>query len=357
MSRNDTDRPPTLGDLAKAAGVSKGTASNVFNRPDIVRAEVRERVLEVARSINYAGPDPKGRLLGTGRVNAIGVATTEPLAYFFDDPFARILMKGIAEACDAEGLGVSLISASDEADLAWNMHSALVDGFVLFCLTGAQKLIAQSRERRLPFVALDFGDAGDTLSAIGIDNVAAARRLARHLLDLGHRRFAVLAMDFDNEGVGRATMAQVEAAIYTTSRDRVIGTFRELEAAGIDTAGVPIFETTGEDATVGAALEEIFAREPVPTALVAQSDRIALLALDWLKARGLAVPGDVSLVGFDGVPEGETSDPPLTTMRQPIAELGRRAVRAIVERPTEIRRETLETELVVRGSTAPPPAS
>ncbi|TIU77097.1 MAG: LacI family transcriptional regulator, partial [Mesorhizobium sp.] len=80
-------RPIRLADIAKAAGVSHGTASNVFSRPEIVRAEVRERVKAVAEQMGYAGPDPKGRLLRAGKVNAIGVATTEPLSYFFDDPF------------------------------------------------------------------------------------------------------------------------------------------------------------------------------------------------------------------------------------------------------------------------------
>src|SRR5690606_36521353 len=113
-------RPVRLADVAKAAGVSQGTASNVFNRPDLVRDEVRQRVVATAQALGYAGPDPKGRLLRAGKVNAIGVATAEPLAYFFEDPFARVLMTGISEACDANGAGLSLVSAMSEEKLAWN---------------------------------------------------------------------------------------------------------------------------------------------------------------------------------------------------------------------------------------------
>ena len=91
-----------------------------------------------------------------------------------------------------------------------------------------------------------------------------------------------------------------------------------------------------------------------PTAILAQSDRIAMRALDWLKARGLAVPRDVSVIGFDGVPEGAAADPPLTTIRQPILDLGRRAVQVILEHGGEVRRETLDVELLVRASTGPP---
>src|SRR4051794_19768368 len=99
------DKIVRLADVARAAGGSQGTASNVFNRPQLVREEVRERVEATARSLGYRGPDPKGKLLRAGKVNAIGVATAEPLSYFFDDPFARVLMTGIAEACDAQGAG------------------------------------------------------------------------------------------------------------------------------------------------------------------------------------------------------------------------------------------------------------
>ncbi len=355
MSKSSFEKAVTLADVARAAGVSKGTASNVFNRPKIVRPEVRERVREAAKAIGYHGPDPKGRLLSAGKVNAIGVATVLPLSYFFEDPFMRVLMTGITEACDANGTGISLVSAANEEELAWNMSSAVVDGFILFCLLDAERLIVQSRERQLPFVALAFGHDDESLSEVGVDDVAGARLAARHLLDLGHRRFAVLSLEFTEGGSGRATPERMSAGAYPETVNRVKGYFEAMEAFGIDTASVPVFETENDEATVHRALEEIFAETSPPTALLAQSDRMALIALDWLKARGLSVPGDVSVVGFDGVPEGATSSPPLTTVRQPIAELGRRAVRMILEHAGEVRREKLDVDLVVRGSTAPPP--
>ena len=93
-----------------------------------------------------------------------------------------------------------------------------------------------------------------------------------------------------------------------------------------------------------------------PTALLAQSDRMAMRALEWLAERGVEVPRDVSVVGFDGVPEAAHADPPLTTIRQPIREIGRRAVEIIIAHGPEVRREALAVDLVVRASTAPPPA-
>lgn len=348
-----TGRNARLTDVAEAAGVSKATVSNVFNRPELVRDEVRARVLAAAAAIGYSGPDPRGRMLSAGKVNAIGVATAEPLAYFFGDPFARTMMGGITEACDAAGVGLSLISATEDA-LSWSIRSALVDGLILFCLEDAERLIAASRERRLPFVTLALGDGDPTVPAVGIDEAEGARLAAEHLAGLGHRRFAVLAMEMTGDRVGRVTPAEVEAADYAASRDRVRGYFAALAAHGVDTAAVPVFACLG-DADVAAALAALFALPDPPTALLAQSDRIAMAALDWLAARGIPVPGAVSVVGFDGVPEAAGTTPPLTTVHQPIAEIGRRAVELILEHPDEARRETLPVTLVIRASTAPPP--
>lgn len=348
------DKVLRLADVAKAAGVSQGTASNVFSRPHLVRAEVREHVEATAKAMGYAGPDPKGRLLRAGKVNAIGVASAEPLSYFFEDPFARNLMSGIAQGCDRFGAGIALISAANEQKLAWNIRSALVDGFILFCIERGPELVALSRERQLPFVALELKTEDESISAIGIDNVTGAREAARHLARLGHRRFAILAYSFIDDRTGPVGMKEVEAAVYTSSRDRVLGYFEGMAEFGIDTAAVPIYETENEETSVRAALDYVFAAAEPPTALLAMSDRIALFAIDWLKERGLAVPQDVSIVGFDGVPEAAQSNPPLTTIAQPIEEIGRRAVEMILGGDGKPHQEVLPLDLVVRGSTAPP---
>jgi DNA-binding LacI/PurR family transcriptional regulator len=188
---------------------------------------------------------------------------------------------------------------------------------------------------------------------VGVDDLAGARLAAEHLTGLGHRRFAVLTMELGEGTSGPATLQRVLGADYATSRVRVEGYFAALEAAGIDTGAVPIFETTADSATIDAALADLFAAPEPPTALLAESDRIAMRALDWLKAHGLAVPGAVSVIGFDGVPEGAATDPPLTTIRQPITEMGRRAVEVIMERSDATIRESLDVELVVRASTGP----
>jgi DNA-binding LacI/PurR family transcriptional regulator len=343
-----------LADVAKAAGVSQGTASNAFSRPEVVREEVRERVLATAKTLGYTGPDPKGRLLRAGKVNAIGVATAEPLSYFFEDPFARVVMSGITEVCDAHGAGISLVSAANDEKLAWNIQSALVDGFILFCIEGGPRLVELTRERQLPFVALELGIEDPDISAIGVDNLAGARQAARHLADLGHRRYGVLAMPFFDDRSGPIPFAEVPTAIYSDSRSRVAGYFDVLRGRGIDTDSIPIYETKGEERTAREAVDYLLSLPEPPTAILSMSDRLALAAIERLRERGLRVPQDISVMGFDGIPEAAFSDPPLTTMAQPIAEIGRQAVKAILEDDGQVHRVTLPVELVVRASTASP---
>jgi DNA-binding LacI/PurR family transcriptional regulator len=310
-----------------------------------------------ARELGYAGPDPKGRLLRAGKVNAVGVATAEPLSYFFEDEFARVLMAGMSEACDAAGAGLALVSAKNDERLAWNIQSALVDGFVLLCIEGGERLVELTRERQLPFVALALGRPDETVSAVGVDDYEGGRLAAEHIAGLGHRRIGVLALELDDQHEGPADLARIEAATYSTTRDRALAYFDVFEKLGVPRAAVPVYETRSTRDSVGRGLEHMFSQGERPTAILAMSDRVAMFALDWLHSRGLRVPEDVSIIGFDGVPEAATTEPPLTTVEQPIAEIGRRAVERILAGETGVKREILPVTLVVRGSTAPPPRS
>lgn len=345
-----------LADVAKAAGVSQGTASNVFSRPEVVREEVREHVLETAKQLGYAGPSLTGRLLRAGKVNAIGVAAVEPLAYFFNDPWARALLAAISEICDANGTGLALVSAKDRQTVDWNVKSALVDGFILLCVEGGEKLVQLTRERQLPFIALALNDDDPSVPSISVDNIGGAAAAAMHLAELGHRRFAVLATEFSADHIGPVSIGEIDRAIYSTSRDRALGYWQALAAFGIGREDIPFYETSNDKPSVEAGLDYLFSQTVPPTAILAMSDNIALLTITWLNARGLSVPDDVSIIGFDGVPEGGMTEPGLTTVAQPFAEIARRAVQAVLEDAMPTERETIGVTLVVRGSTAAPPA-
>jgi DNA-binding LacI/PurR family transcriptional regulator len=344
-----------LADVAKAAGVSAGTASNVFNRPEIVSPEVRSRVEAAARRLGYNGPDPKGRLLRAGKVNAIGVVTSDDTADAFQDPYTRLVMRGVAEECDARGAGLALVSTK-QSESAWRIQTALVDGFIVSCYKVDDAVVALAQERKLPFVSLDL-DAGPGTSSVLIEDRRGAALAAAHVLELGHRRIGILSLPGKGccEDGPTTGLAHIEATASRFMRDRLAGYRDALAAHGLTLEQVPVVELPGyHDATVR-ALVEFLGAHPDLTALVAMADLLALAALEAARARGLRVPEDLSIVGFDDVIEAAESDPPLTTVAQPAYEKGRLAARMIFEGGPP-RSELLPVKLVVRGSTARPRA-
>jgi DNA-binding LacI/PurR family transcriptional regulator len=343
--------PVRLREVAEAAGVSHGTASNVFNRPEIVREEVRERVLAAAERLGYGGPSPMGRLLRAGKANAIGIAAGEPLEYFFTDAWARTLLGAVSEACDARGAGLALVSMAPGREMAWNIESALVDGFVLLC-GGREHLVEMTRRRGLPFVALSLDTTEPGAPAIDIDDLGGALEAGRHLTALGHERVAILGIG-TAEGPVAMTPEAVEALPSLNVRRRAGGYWAALAEIGMAREDMPIVLARADRACIGAAMEMLFAEEPAPTAVLAMSDRLALGAMDWLAARGIRVPGDVSVLGFDGTPGAAVARPGLTTVAQPFARIAERAVTAILEDRMPTQREILPLSLIVRGSTGP----
>lgn len=342
-----------LADVARAAGVSQGTASNVFSRPEIVRAEVRLRVEASARKLGYSGPDPKGRLLRGGKVNAIGVVVSEKLTDFFDNPYNREFMAGIAEVCDARGAGVSLISAVDERAIAWSIDSAVVDGFVLQCVEDGSRLLDLARKRKLPFVAIDM-DAGPDMSTLDVDHRGGARLAAEHLVKLGHRKFGIVSLEVACDGrVGLVDRARRLAVQDSVTRERFLGYADAFAAAGISIDDVSIVESSNDRKTGAVMAAALFDASHDVTAVLAMSDVLALSVMACAKDRGLSVPGDLSVVGFDDIAEAAVAAPPLTTIHQPIADKGRRAAHLIFDHGAP-RKEILPVDLVIRGSTAPP---
>jgi DNA-binding LacI/PurR family transcriptional regulator len=349
----DVKRVVRLADVARDAGVSQGTASNVFNRPELVRVEVRERVEEAARRLGYGGPDPRGRLLRAGKVNAIGVVTADPMAYSFRDPFSRLLLAGIAEVCDENGAGMALVSAASGEQAAWSIETALVDGFIVHCLDDGDRLIGLARKRGIPFVAIDL-DAGPGTSSVVIEDRRGAYVAARHLLDLGHRELAILALETRSDGrLGWADAERLRACSCRVERDRLGGYGAALAEHGL--ALERVMEAPNELTAAVDFAGRLLDEAPQTTAIAAMSDILALAAIEAARRRGLRVPDDLSVVGFDDIPEAATASPPLTTIAQPIAEKGRVAARLIFE-ASQPQSRVLEVALIERGSTAAPPA-
>jgi DNA-binding LacI/PurR family transcriptional regulator len=355
-----TNRRAKLKDVAKAAGVSQGTASNAFNRPELVRPLVRERVEKAARELGYFGPDPKARLLRVGKVNAIGVVTGQwaPLAELFRHPYPRAFLSGVAEVCDEKGSGLALVSGVGDTK-AWGISNAIVDGFIIHTEEEiAEKVVEIAKRRRLPFVLIDT-EAGPDANWVRLDDRSGAREAARHLVGLGHRRFAILSV---LRARGRETIFHDPgthhhrlAAGFIHDSERIAGYAEAFTEAGISIDDMPIIEAPAS--TVGAASGALtlFDRAPGATAVLTSSDTQALAVLAEARRRNISVPGDLSVVGFDDQPEAALADPPLTTVFQPVVEKGRAAARILFEGGPP-RHIVLPLQLIVRASTAPPPS-
>jgi DNA-binding LacI/PurR family transcriptional regulator len=292
--------------------------------------------------------------LRTGKVNAIGVAAAEPLDYFFADPWARRLLTEVAEVCDARGAGLALVSLGEGQQLGWGIESALVDGFLLRC-AGRELIVEVAQKRGLPFVALSRDTDEENVPAVDIDDQGGAYTAAKHLLDLGHRRIAILGIGLGDEA--RLVKPEaVRATHFVNVRERAHGYWAALAEAGISEIEAPFVAVRNDAANIGEALALLFeGPHAAPTALLAMSDRLALAALDWLTEQGMRVPEEVSVVGFDGIPEAAISVPPLTTMEQPYRQIAERAVSAILDGDLPEKREVLPLELVVRESAGPAP--
>lgn len=351
--------PVRLSDVAKAAGVSLGTASNVFNKPDQVRAGIRENVLAVAASLGYSGPNPTGRILMGGKVHAVGVVTANPLGFFFYDPFNREFMVGFTEVCAQSGAGVALISAQADTTGGWGVGTAVVDGFVLIALADPTVPVAMAKRRNLPFVTVDFALGPETPS-LRVDDRGGCKMAVQHLLGLGHRKFAILSIILSDESrtadLGRPVLVSRErrlAASIPVTRERLLGYADGLAEGGISIDDVPIIEVQKGPGGAEVAAALLFDLAPQATAVLAMADYIALGFLDVARRRRVDVPGAVSVVGFDGTPDGAFATPPLTSVQQPAIEKGRLAAEMILD-PGPVRHEILPVTLLVRGSTAAP---
>lgn len=350
-------RPATLASLAAELGVSRTTVSNAYNRPDQLSPELRRRVLDTARQLGYPGPDPVARSLRTRRAGAVGLLLTEGLSYAFRDPAAIGFLEGLTLACEEAEQGLLLVPANPEADHARTaaaVHQAGVDGFVVYSVPDDDPHFAAVLQRPVPTVICDQPRIAG-IDHVGIDDHAAMAGIGRHLIDLGHRRIGVICMRLGREPHdGPVDVGRQRAAHYHVQRARLAGLAEAFGAVLVDWARVPVVERFHHTTASGAsAAAELLTHDPCLTALVCTSDVLGIGALHEARRRGLRVPEDVSVTGFDGVPEAERAG--LTTVRQPVLQKGSAAGRLLLSHADAARSRTVElpTDLVVRTSTGP----
>lgn len=331
--------------------------SNAYNRPDQLSPELRKRVLDTARRLGYPGPDPVARSLRTRKAGAVGLLLTENLSYAFRDPGAVGFLEGLALACEDAGQGLQLIPASPEREDVASVHRAGVDGFVVYSVPDDDPHLAAVLERPVPVVICDQPRI-ETLDWVGPDDEGAVKLIAEHLIKLGHRRIGVSCMRLARaRNDGPASLQRQANASFHVQKARLTALAEAFSEAGVDWTNVPVVErfdhTSASGASAAAQLMEI---DPDITAIVCTSDILALGALNEARSRGLHVPENITITGFDGIVDAERAG--LTTVRQPVLEKGRAAGRLLLNtaEPGRPREVFLETQLMT-GSTSGPPRS
>lgn len=318
-----TIRRATISDVAREADVSPSTASVVFSGKTPVSDATRRRVLAAAANLGYIGPDPRAASLRLGRSGIVGVVVGSSMNHLFLDPVQRLMMDGLAEEVAPFGAGLLLLRTGTDVENAPSLLTAPLDAAVLIgCDLPLRHSLDAAHSRGLPIVVIE-GDAGPGVPRILLDNRDAQRTAAAYLRDLGHTDVAIVTLRPSFEVGGGWLDADVDITIDVT-RERLEGARDVFPTA-------PALATAGSSIDEGLAAGRVLFADPHrrPTAVIAQSDLLAAGVIRAAEEAGLAVPGDVSVTGFDGVPVDGLAPYELTTLVQSATDKGRAAGGAV----------------------------
>jgi LacI family transcriptional regulator len=329
----------TLEEIAKLAGVSRSTVSRVINNHVSVRPTVRERVLQVIEETGYH-PDPAARWLASQRSGILGLVVPRAIQFLFTDPYYPRIMQGISQTCNIHDYILSLFlfhTADDEEKIAMRvLRNKLVDGIIVSALPIGDPLTAQLQAYEIPFVMIGRPADPSTINFVDVDNVSGAYNGVSHLIRTGYQRIATITCPL-NTMVGQ---------------DRRQGYLNALNERGRSVDEALIIEGDFTEQGGYLAMQRLLHLQP--DAVFVASDTMALGALRALRQAGLSVPGDIAVIGYDDLPSSAISDPPLTTIRQPIRRLGAQAVEILLDilnnGPQPPRHVVTTTELVIRTS-------
>lgn len=352
---------PTLQTVADVVGVSRSTVSNAYSRPDQLSPQLRARILAAAEQLGYAGPNAVARSLRSGRAGAIGVLLTDSLSYAFVDPYAVRFLRGLSEAAERHDTGLLLLPLSfgDDADAERKVREAVVDGFCVYCVPEWHFALTAIKSRGLPIVTTEYRpDADPADICVGIDEQAAAYDAASHVARLGHRRVAVLSVMAERHSLtgdsGPAVVDDIDSIGDFDTRERLRGFRRAFADFDVKWSEVSVTDAVANSREAGnVAASYVLDQADRPTAVLACTDLLALGTLDAAAARGIQVGSQLSVTGFDDIPEARTAG--LTTVRQPAIDKGVIAGQLLLDPPEEAsqRQVRLPTELIVRASTGP----
>lgn len=326
----------TIVNVARESGVSYSTVSRVLNGFEFVKESTRHRVLEAAERLGYVA-NAQARSLAGGRSNVVGL-----LVPTLDNGYIGEIARGIDEELAKAGYNLMLYTTrrhrGKESLYVNTIASGLTDGLILLVPLVPTEYLDALREQNFPYVLVDQADITDKSFVVDTTNWQGTYEATRYLAELGHRRIAFITGLMDlNSAVYR--LDGYKAALT----DEDIPLMDELIVEG------DFWQPSGYK-----AMQELLQLPEMPTAVFASNDLMAFGAMEAIREHGLSIPGDFSIIGFDDIPEVSITYPKLTTVRQPLEQMGRDGVRLLLEqleypeRPPK--RLTLATQLIVRDS-------
>lgn len=328
----------TLEKIGELAGVSRATVSRVINNHPNISPEVRERVERIIAETGYQ-PNQAARSLASNQSNVMGLVIPNVVQAVFTDPYYPRLTQGISAACNQLDytLALFLFHSPEEEQFAVRRFSnnSLIDGLIITADNYINPFLPQLVKRNVPFVYIGRPQTTESVTYIDVDHIGGSYNGTKHLIDLGFKRIAQLGTKRNTAGEDRDEgyrRAMAEAG-YAVDEDYVVyGDFTERSGYEAMQRLIPLR----------------------PDAVFIQSDTMALGATRALRDAGLSVPGDMAIVSFDDLPPALLTEPPLTTVRQPVHDVGKLAVETLIDRivnPGQPPKHViLPTELVIRGS-------
>jgi LacI family transcriptional regulator len=330
----------TLEDIARQAGVSRSTVSRVVNEYPNVSEDVRSRVLEVIQKTGFH-PNAAARTLASQHSWTLGMVLPQSVSQFFTDPYYPHLTKGIAQACNDHNYTLALFlvaSKEDEKKIFTRVtRKGLLDGVLVQSgHHGDQQIIGHLIDAEMPQVVIGRPFRSDNVSYVDVDNVNAAYNGVTHLIRLGYKRIGTIT------GPAKSTVGLDRMAGYTKAlKERGLGIDESLIVDGDFTEAGGYY-----------AMQKLLHSKP--DAVFTASDIMAIGAMRAVREKGLNVPGDIAFVGFDDLPIASISDAQLTTIRQPVVQMGVRSVELLIDliengiQPP--RHIIMDTQLVIRES-------
>lgn len=334
----------TISDIARQAGVSKTAVSFAFNDPARLPDDTVQRILAVAEQLGYL-PNPIARSMTSKRTGNIGLLFPQPLPDILENPYTFELLRGVGQVCSRGGYNVLLVSPV-LGNMRHAVSGAVVDGFLAIGLEHYKPTVELLDNRGVPYVMVD-SEPVDHIACINVDDETGAYQAMRHVLEEGHRKITILGIESGKHG-------RFQTYVGTLQR-RTSGYRAALAEFGLDIDGhnVRLIECMCTREGGRSVFPKLWAGKP--SAVVAMADIIAIGVLEAAQAGGLRVPADLSIMGFDDLPLAGLTNPPLSTIHQPIIEKGEFAAKLLLATLADdapILPHNFATHLVARQSVA-----